>query len=67
MGVFLALSFAYLQCSESRPNAFDALFALAALLGALGYVFDRFRTVVPYDELTHAFTMFSVSLANPFC
>lgn len=66
VGVFLGLSFAHLLRSRSRPNAFDVLFALAALVGALGYVFDLFSEVVPYDELTHAFTTFSVSLAFYF-
>lgn len=42
------------------------LFALAALAGSLGYVFDLFSKIVPYDELTHAFTTFSVSLAFYF-
>ncbi len=66
VGVFLVLSFTYLLRSEPRPNAFDVLFALAALLGALGYVFDLFSEIVPYDELTHAFTTFAVSLAFYF-
>ena len=37
-----------------------------ALAGALGYAFDLFGEIVPYDELTHAFTTFSVSLAFYF-
>jgi hypothetical protein len=39
------------------------LFALAALLGAIGYVFGLFEEVAPYDELLHGFMAFSVSLA----
>ncbi len=66
VGVFLGLSFAHLLRSRSRPIAFDVLFALAALLGALGYALDLFAEIVPYDELTHAFTTFSVSLAFYF-
>jgi hypothetical protein len=38
------------------------LFALAALAGAVGFVFGLFEEIVPYDELTHAFTTFCVSL-----
>ena len=64
--VFLALSFAHLLRSERRPALFDVVFGLAALAGALGYVFDLFGEIVPYDELTHAFTTFSVSLAFYF-
>ena len=64
--VFLTLSFAHLLRSERRPAFFDVVFALAALAGALGYAFDLFGEIVPYDELTHAFTTFSVSLAFYF-
>ena len=66
VAVFLAFSFAHLLRSERRPAFFDVVFALAALAGALGYVFDLFGEIVPYDELTHAFTTFSVSLAFYF-
>jgi hypothetical protein len=66
VAVFIALSFAYLLRSERRPAVFDVLFALAALAGALGYAFDLFGEIVLYDELTHAFTTFSVSLAFYF-
>ncbi len=66
VAVFLALSFAHLLRSDRRPTVFDVLFALAALVGALGYAFDLFGEVVPYDEMTHAFTTFSVSLAFYF-
>jgi VanZ family protein len=64
--VFLALSFAHLLRSDRRPAVFDVLFALAALAGAIGYAFDLFDEIVPYDELTHAFATFSVSLAFYF-
>ena len=66
VAVFLALSFAHLLRSERQPAFFDVVFALAALAGALGYAFDLFGEIVPYDELTHAFTTFSVSLAFYF-
>ena len=66
VAVFLALSFAHLLRSDRRPAVFDVLFALAALAGALGYAFGLFDEIAPYDELTHAFTTFSVSLAFYF-
>ena len=66
VAVFFALSFAHLLRSERRPTLFDVVFALAALAGALGYAFDLFGEIVPYDEITHAFTTFSVSLAFYF-
>jgi hypothetical protein len=52
IAVFLGLSFAHLLRDDRRPAIFDAFFALAALTGALGYAFDVFGEIVPYDELT---------------
>jgi len=66
VAVFVGLSFAHLLRSDRRPAFFDVLFALAALVGALGFVFGLFDEIVPYDELTHAFTTFSVSLTFYF-
>jgi len=66
IAVFVGLSFAHLLRSDRRPALFDVLFALAALAGAVGFVFGLFDEIVPYDELTHAFTTFSVSLAFYF-
>jgi len=63
---FLVLSYIHLLRSERRPTLFEVLFALAALIAALGYVFDLFSEIVLYDEVTHAFTTFSVSLAFYF-
>ena len=66
VGVFLGLSFAHLLRSDRRPAFFDVFFALAALAGALGFLFGLFDEIVPYDELTHAFTTFCVSLTFYF-
>jgi VanZ family protein len=66
VAVFLGLSFAHLLRSDRRPALFDVLFALAALVGAVGFAFGLFDEIVPYDELTHAFTTFSVSLTFYF-
>ena len=66
VAVFVGLSFAHLLRSDRRPAFFDVLFALAALVGAVGFAFGLFDEIVPYDELTHAFTTFSVSLTFYF-
>ena len=66
VAVFLGLSFAHLLRTDRRPAFFDVLFALAALAGALGFVFGLFDEIVPYDEITHAFTTFCVSLSFYF-
>jgi hypothetical protein len=66
VAVFIGLSFAHLLRSDRRPAVFDVLFALAALAGALGFVFDLFDEIVLYDEVAHAFRTFSVSLTFYF-
>ncbi len=57
VAVFLMVSFVYLLRDDVRPHSFDTLFALAALLGAVGYVFGLFDGGVPYDKPVHAFTI----------
>ena len=66
VAVFLGLSFAHLLRSDRRPALFDVLFALAALAGAVGFVFGLFDETVPHAELTHPFPTFSVSLTFYF-
>jgi hypothetical protein len=66
VAVFVGFSFAHLLRSDRRPAFFDVLFALAALAGAVGFTFGLFDEIVPYDELTHAFTTFCVSLTFYF-
>lgn len=61
--VFLGLSFAYLLRDDQRPTLFDLMFALAALLAAIGYAFGFMESVAYYDKFTHAFVTFAVSLA----
>lgn len=63
MALFIVLSFAYLLRDERLPNVFDALVALAAILNAFGFVFDLYRGVTLYDEVAHAITIFSITLA----
>lgn len=66
IGVFLVLSFAHLLRSDRRPLFFDVLFTLVALAGAVGFVFQLFDRVGPFDEVIHAITTFSVSLTFYF-
>jgi VanZ family protein len=63
MALFIALSFAYLLRDERLPNVFDALVALSAVLNAFGFVFDLYRGITLYDEVAHAVTIFSLTLA----
>jgi len=47
VAMFVGLSFAHLLRSDRRPAFFDMLFALAALAGAVGFVFGLFDEIVP--------------------
>jgi hypothetical protein len=66
VAIFLGLSFAHLLRSDRRPAFYDVLFALATLVAALGFVFGLFDEIIAYDELTHAFMTFAVSLTFYF-
>ena len=66
VAVCVGLSFAHLLRSDRRPAFFDVLFAIAAIAGAVGFVFGLFDEIIPYDEITHAFTTFCVSLTFYF-
>ena len=61
--LFFGLSFAYLLRDERRPILFDLVFALSALLAAIGYTAGFLESVTYYDKVTHTFMTFSVSLA----
>lgn len=66
LGVFLLASFAFVALENHLPTLFDMLFVLAALLNAGGWVWDLFYQPGLYDEITHAFTIFAITLALSF-
>ncbi|MCA1991318.1 MAG: DUF2238 domain-containing protein [Coleofasciculus sp. S288] len=63
---FLAASVIFVALARQLPNLFDFLFMIAALLNAGGWVWDLFYKPGPYDEIVHAFTTFSITLALSF-
>lgn len=63
---FLIVSFVFVTQDERLPTLFDFLFVLAALLNAGGWVGKLFYDPGPYDEITHAFTIFAFTLAFSF-
>ena len=63
---FLAVSFIFVQWDDQLPNLFDLLFVLSALVNAGGWAFDLYNQPGPYDEIAHAFTIFSLTLALGF-
>ncbi|HEY9768229.1 MAG TPA: hypothetical protein V6C71_06925 [Coleofasciculaceae cyanobacterium] len=62
---FLVASLVFVIKDRNLPTLFDFLFVLAALLNAGGWI-GLFYQPGPYDEITHAFTTFSVTLALSF-
>jgi hypothetical protein len=66
LACFLLASFAFVALENKLPTLFDMLFVLAALLNAGGWVWGLFYQPGPYDEITHAFTIFSITLALSF-
>lgn len=66
LGLFTVLSFAWLLADDRLPDVFDLLVALAALLNAFGFVFHFYKRIPYYDNLAHATTIFTLTLAYYF-
>lgn len=63
---FLAAAGGFLVFEDRLPALFDLLLVVAALLNAVGWVWGAFEWPGPYDEVTHAFTTFGVTLTLGF-
>ena len=63
--LFLIASVIFVIKDRQLPTLFDLLFVIAALLNAGGWI-GLFYQPGPYDEITHAFTTFSITLALSF-
>ena len=63
--LFLIASFVFVLKDRQLPTLFDLLFVIAALLNAFGWI-GLFYQPGPYDEITHAYTTFSITLALSF-
>ena len=62
---FLVASFIFVLKERQLPTLFDLLFVIAALLNAGGWI-GLFYQPGLYNEITHAFTTFSITLALSF-
>ena len=62
---FLIASFIFVLKERELPTLFDLLFVIAALLNAGGWI-GLFYQPGPYDEIVHAYTTLSVTLAVSF-
>lgn len=57
-------SSAYLMTLDRMlPNLFKFLFVLAAIINAVGWIWDEYTKIVWYDEFAHFYTSFSITLA----
>lgn len=63
---FLIVSLAFMKFQRRLPTLFDMLFMVAALLNAGGWAWDLFNKPGLYDEVTHFYTMFAITLALGF-
>lgn len=63
--LFLVASFVFVWKERQLPTLFDLLFVIAALLNAGGWI-GLFYQPGPYDEIVHAYTTFSITLALSF-
>ena len=63
--LFLVASVVFVLKDRQLPTLFDLLFVIAALLNAGGWI-GLFYQPGPYDEIVHAFTTFSITLAVSF-
>ena len=63
--LFLIASFVFVWKERQLPTLFDLLFVIAALLNAGGWI-GLFYQPGPYDEIVHAYTTFSITLALSF-
>lgn len=63
---FLVVALIFVIKDDRLPTLFDFLFVVAALLNAGGWVWGWFYLPGPYDEITHAFTTFAITLALSF-
>lgn len=66
LALFLGASLIFVVRDDRLPTLFDFLFVVAALLNAGGWVWGLFYPPGPYDEITHAFTIFAFTLAFSF-
>lgn len=66
LAAFLIAAIVFIVYEDDLPALFDVLFVIAALLNAVGWAWDAFHWPGPYDEITHAFTTFAVTLSLGF-
>jgi hypothetical protein len=66
LAAFLIASIAFVAFEDRLPALFDLLFVAAALVNALGWVFNLYTRVPGYDEIAHGFTMFAITLSFGF-
>lgn len=62
LAAFLIASITFVLLEDRLPAVFNLLFVIAALLNAAGWVWELYGRISGYDEVTHFFTSFAVTL-----
>jgi hypothetical protein len=63
LAAFLLASVLFVAFENRLPALFDALFVLAAIVNAAGWVWNLYKPVWGYDEFAHFYTTFAVTLS----
>lgn len=66
LAAFAAAASGFVLLEDDLPSLFDLLFVIAALLNAGGWALGAFHWRGPYDEITHGFTTFGITLSLGF-
>jgi hypothetical protein len=62
LALALVASLAFALVPTRLPRLFDLLFVTAAILNAAGYAWNLFGAPGPWDEITHGFTIGTITL-----
>jgi hypothetical protein len=63
---YLIASFLFVKFERKLPTLFDLIFIVAALINAGGWAWDLYNKPGPYDEISHFYTIFAITLATGY-
>jgi hypothetical protein len=63
---YLIASFLFVKFERKLPTLFDLIFVIAALINAGGWAWDLYNKPGPYDEISHFYTIFAITLATGY-
>ncbi len=66
LAIFLIASLVFVIAEQRLPSLFNLLFVAAAVMNAAGWVWNLYGKIIGYDEFTHFFTSFAITLSLGF-